>query len=290
MRTLVLVVVLSICGCADQGSSSQPLDGVVVVGVLPDQSPEGLRARFGELIEHLKAETGLEIVLMIPSDYDDMLNRFAAGRMHLGNFGAVTYLQAEQRSGAVPLVMRDVDLQFTSCYLIGSDEPRSSVAEFEGGRLAFGPELSTSGHLMPRHFMNIDAINPETFFSELRHADAHDQTAEWVRDGVVDIGVANCNIINAMFADGRLSDSDVRVLETTPPFANYVWAMQPSLDRALVISLRDAFLALDANIESHAEMLKALGAGGYLPASRDDLDDVRNAIESAGLLATEGAR
>ena len=69
---------------------------------------------------------------------------------------------------------------------------------------------------MPRHFMCSDKqIIPEVFFSEVHYSGAHDKTAYLVRDGTIDLGVANSEIIKKMIRDGRLKENDVRVLWET---------------------------------------------------------------------------
>jgi len=174
--------------------------------------------------------------------------------------------------------MRDVDLDFASCYLVSLADVRRSTSEFEGETFAFGPILSTSGHLMPRYFLETDGIDPDTFFASVRHSPGHDETARWVRDGEVVIGVANCLIIESMYSDGRLSEDEVRILETTPGYGDYVWAVHEHLDPTIKTRLRDAFLDLDLTYPDHQDILRRLGAHAYLPASRSDFDDVRRAV------------
>ena len=141
---------------------------------------------------------------------------------------------------------------------------------------------------MPRYFLKAAGIDPDTFFASVRHSSGHDETAVWVRDGAVAIGVANCMIVQSMDADGRLRQDEVRVLETTPAYGDYVWAIQEDLDSSLKVRLRDAFLALDARVPDHQMVLQRLGANAYLPASRADFDDVRRAASDAEVAAMLG--
>ncbi len=284
---LTLVLAVALCACVNEDDGESSLSGPIRVGVLPDQSLSGLSARYDPLMDYLEEATGLDFELSIPSDYQELLADFEAGRLQLANFGGVTFTQIELRSDAEPLIMRDVDLKFMSCYLVKASDARRSVVEFEGESFSFGPELSTSGHLMPRHFLTANGVKPERFFGSVRHASGHDQTAAWVDEGTVVIGVANCEIVRSMFEDGRLSVNRLRILETTPPYANYVWAVPKSLDPALKIRLRDAFLALDVTDPVHLKLLKAQGANGYLPAGRDDFEDIREAARAVGLIDPE---
>ena len=121
-------------------------------------------------------------------------------------------MKANFEYGAVPLVMRDVDSRFTSV-LVVAGEGFKTFEELQGKRFSFGSKLSTSGHLMPRHFLQVErGVTPEKYFRSILYSEKHDRTAYWVRDGEVDAGVVNAEIIREMFADGRLRPGDVRII------------------------------------------------------------------------------
>ena len=281
---VVLFAAVAVPGCSDDRAVDSPFQATIRIGVLPNQSAERLRVKYAPLLDYLRATTRLEFELSIPSDYSDLLDRFDAGEVDLAWFGGLTFTQAHQRSGALPLVFRDVDLQFTSCYLAAADDPRTAVRDFQDARFAFGPELSTSGHLMPRYYMERDGLNPDDWFGSVQHSAEHDQTALWVSEGTVALGVANCVIVAALFESGDLDPQKVRIMETTPPYSDYVWAARPGLDSAVQTRILDAFLALDATVPAHRALLRSQGANTYLPAGLSDFEIIRTAAIQAGVL------
>ena len=277
-----LAAMLTACFGADSADFVSP--STVRMGVLPDQSEERVRQRYLPLIDYLEARTPLTIEFVPSSGYQDLREKFAVGEIDIANFGGLTFTQAEARYDAEPLVMRDTDIAFASCYIVRGEDPRTSIAEFTGDTFSFGPRLSTSGHLMPRHFMSIDGVIPEEIFASVVHADSHDQTAERVREGEVALGVVNCVILEALMREGRLAPGEIRVLVTTPTYGNYVWAVQQDMPQDVRIALRDAFLDLDARVPEERALLRSLGANGYLPAGSGDFDDVRMAASALGLI------
>lgn len=291
MRTItILALAVLVLACSGEAGKDRQTPELIKLGVLPDQSTEALVAKYSPLVDYLSEQTGLKIELVVPDNYAAMLDDFHANRIDIANFGGLTFTQAERRDNAEPLIMRDTDLNFASCYLVPGADKRLTVREFEGETFAFGPELSTSGHLMPRYFLKAAGIDPDTYFASIRHSSGHDETAIWVRDGDVAIGVANCVIVESMDADGRLRQNEVRVLETTPAYADYVWAVHEKMHSSTKVGLRDAFLALDAIDPEHRLILRRLGANAYLPASRTDFNDVRRAardVEVAAILGLE---
>ncbi len=285
--TCVLFVgVLAMCvGCVDDGAEAGASPTVIRVAVLPGQSEDRLLTKHGPLLDYLRSETGLEFDLSIPRDYADLLERFDAGEVDLAWFGGLTFTQAEHRSGAVPLASRDIDLQFTSCYLVGADDERMSIRDFQGERFSFGPMLSTSGYLMPRYYMNREGLDPDSFFGTVTHSSGHDQTAFAVRDGTIALGVANCAVVASLFDSGALDPDEVRILETTPPYSDYVWAVPPTMDRRTQVKLLDAFLGLDASKPRDSEILRLQGANIYMPAGISDFEIIRTAAIQAGVLS-----
>lgn len=83
---------------------------------------------------------------------------------------------------------------------------------------------------MPRYFLQSEyRIKAEDYFGDVQYSGKHDRTAHWVRDGKVDAGVANSNIVRTMFENGHLSHEDVRILWESPPYTDYVWAVHPRI-------------------------------------------------------------
>ncbi len=265
---------MPMAGCMPEDAPELP--ATLKIGVLPDEADEALRVRYGPLIAHLSRELGMPVQLVIPEDYADLVRLFGAAEVDLAYFGGVTFVVAQAEHQAVPLVMRNLDLEFSSYFLARADDLGAAVGQFGGRAFAFGSNLSTSGHLMPRFFLMDLGITPEHFFSSVSYSGAHDRTVAWVRDGVVDLGVANAEVVDAMLRDGRLKSGALRVVWETPPYADYVWAHRPGLDPAFTRQLRDAFLGLSPADDEDAATLERVGAGGFLPANIDDFAQLRD--------------
>ena len=165
-RVLFAGLLLFVAGC--DGQSPTPEDPAVVrVGVLPDQTEQVLRQRYADLLAYLSEQVGVAHELYVPDGYADLVDAFGRGEFDLAYFGGVTFVRAREEHDAQPLVMRDVDLRFVSYFVTRSDVTGEKVEDFRGQHLAFGSELSTSGHLMPRYFLRQLDIVPEQFFATI---------------------------------------------------------------------------------------------------------------------------
>jgi len=269
-RVCLLLFAIVLLACAPNPERQRVEPKILRVSVLPDESREKLLERYTPLVEYLAQELGMPYRLIIPKDYDELLNLFHGQEIDLAYFGGFTFMKAHIADQAEPLVMRDVDTRFTSYFLARAADPGQEIADFKGRTFAFGSDLSTSGHLMPRFFLYEMGMVPETFFGAVRYSGKHDLTAYWVRDGEVDLGVANHAVIDQMYQDGRLHPDEVRILYETPPYPDYVWALQPRFTEAFRIKLRNAFLGLAMTDARQAAILAGVDAGAFLPAGMHD--------------------
>ncbi len=280
---LVAVASIYLTLYPDLSETSNP--AVLRVGVLPDENAKNLHRRYDPLLDYLSARSGREFELVVPSDYRELVQLFSRDEIELAYFGGLTFVQAHLSSDAEPLVMRDVDTRFTSSFVVSSEDSAESLADLEGSSFAFGSRLSTSGHLMPRHFMQTEAqIVAEEYFSEVRYSGAHDKTAYLVRDGSVDLGAVNSEIIRQMHRDGRLKKDDIRVLWETPPYPDYVWAVHDHLDEDFKTQLRDAFLEISLGDPISRGILTGMGAGAFLPAGANEFLPLVAIADTLGLL------
>ena len=280
MRKGSLLVLLALLALASCERDAREAPETLVVSVLPDQSNAELLSRFTPLVEYLEAATGQDMTLVLSDNYADLLQAFIDDDVQMAFFGGLTFVRAEQAVNAEPLVMRDVDVAFRSCYVAHPEDPRQTLPEFRNRRFSFGSELSTSGHLMPRFFMQESGIVPEIFFESVEYSGAHDRTASSVADSVVDFGVLNCSILEQMLDTGTLSADRIRIVDKTPAYVDYVWAVQEDLNEELKQQLVDAFLALDITDPRHAKILSLVSAQVFLPAGPADFEEVRHAVRS----------
>lgn len=261
---------------------------ILRIGVLPDQNPETLKKRFEPVLDYLSAKLQLTCELIVPDSYPDLLQHFHDQKVDLAYFGGYSYVKAKQRDGAIPLVMRRIDTRFTSLFIVRADNPAQTLEGLENRSIAFGSNLSTSGHLMPRYFLQQKNITPESFFSDVQYSGAHDKTAYRVRDGRVDVGVANATTVRSMLDKGLIMPNEIRILWETPPYADYVWAIRPQLARSFSTRIRDAFLQLSPDNVDHRKVLQNLNAIGYIPANPDDFLALENiARETDAMLAAD---
>ncbi len=277
---LLALCAVGLAACSQEDNTPAHLR----IAVLPDQKPESLHRQHDSLVKYLGRTLGVTSELILPQGYADLSAMFRKREVDLVFFGGLTFVKARRFHGAIPIATRDIDLRFTTTLLARKSAYGKTIKDFRGKRLSFGSRLSTSGHLMPRYFLQEQGLVPEMFFSEIRYSDAHDKTVEWVHSGKVDLGAANTYIVESMFEEGLHEPADFQLVWVTPPYPNYVWAVRPELNMAFQERLQQAFLALTPQNAVHRAILAKQSAGGFLPAKNSDFDELEAIAEQMDLL------
>ena len=254
------------------------------VSAIPDEAPTELQRKFEPLGQYLEAELGMPVVFQPVSDYAGVVEALAAKRLDLAWLGGFTFVQAKLRTGnAIPLVQREQDEVFTNTF-ITADPAVQSHADLEGKSFAFGSVSSTSGHLMPRYFLQQDGIDPDTFFSRVGFSGAHDATVAWVESGKVDAGVLNSSVWDKLLEENKVDTDKVRVYSTTPAYYDYNWTVRGDLEPELVERIKAAFLALDPENPEHKAILDLQRASRFIPTAPENYEGIEQAARAAGLL------
>ena len=98
-----------------------------------------------------------------------------------------------------------------------------------------------------------------------------------MRDGKVEVGILNSSVAAEMFRDGRLTWDKVKIIWESPPYADYVWAIQPDINKAQRTSIRDAFMQMNQDANDRA-LLQSLGANYFIPALHEDFSVLEQII------------
>lgn len=255
------------------------------VSAIPDESPTELQRKFAPLGAYLEKELGMPVKFIPVTDYAAVVEALAADKVDLAWLGGFTFVQAKIRTGgtAVPLVQREEDARFTSKF-ITADASIKSLADLKGKAFAFGSPSSTSGHLMPRHFLGEAGIQPERDFASIAFSGAHDATAAFVQAGKVDAGALNASVWDKLVAQGKVDTDKVHVFYTTPQYYDYNWTVRGSLDAGLAKKIAAAFVKLDPARPADKEILELQRATRFIPTQAANYAGIETAARSAGLI------
>lgn len=291
----LLVPAATACGPGG-GSAGGAAHRALGICAIPDQDPELLARLYPTMAERLSEATGLEVAYRPVTDYSAAVRAFHRGDVHLAWMGGLTGVQARALvPGAEAIVQRDIDADFHTLFIGTSDsglEPFDDVADLavlRGRSLTFGSETSTSGRLMPQHFLHQAGVGLDELAGAPGFSGSHDATIEAVASGAFEVGAVNEQVWEAAVRRGEVDLSGVQVLFRTPGYADYHWLVRPDIDDVFGEGTRRAvrglLLGLDRADPEDAAVLELFGAESFVPTRNAAYDELESTARRLGLLA-----
>ena len=255
------------------------------ITAIPDESPTELARKAAPLVRYLEAKLGTKVEFTPVNDYAAAVEVLINRKVDMAWFGGFTFVQANVRSGGkvIPIVQREEDEKFRSVF-ITADPAIKSLADLKGKDFSFGSQSSTSGHLMPRHFLLEAGLNPDKDFRRVAFSGAHDATVAAVAAGKVQAGVLNISVWEKLVADKKVDPAKVHVFYTTPPYYDYNWTVHADMPAPLREKLTAALLALSRDTPEGREVLDLQRATRFVPTKADNYKGIEAAARNAGLL------
>ncbi len=287
-RLALLVLCLPSAGIVPRPCAAEPPQPLRVTAI-PDANKDTLREDQERITSWLQARVGVPVQFLPVENYSAAVTALVSGQAELGWLGGVTTVQALKQSAGVvrPVVTRESDLHFRSHFIAGPGVAASTLRDLRGKSFSFGSKSSTSGHVMPRYFLEKEGIVPEQFFSRVAYSGDHTKTMLDVAAGAVDAGVVNFKLYDRMVAEKKVDPTKVKIVWTTPEFVDYAWVARSDVDGRCGAGTLDkivaAFVALDASRPEDKKVLAVQQAERYLAAKVEWWDGIRAIVEKVDL-------
>ena len=281
---LLLALPLTACSSAEETPTLK-------IGGIPDQDIALLARRYAKFAEYMAAELNVPVEYVPSVDYAAVVTAFTQGELHLAFFGGLTGIQARlQNPGAQAIVQREYDGKFHSKLVRRADLDINSLGDLKAQAgdltITFGSENSTSGHLMPRHFLVTGGIDPDEDFRSLPNfSGSHDLTWKLVHDGSFDVGALSDVVWDRAVREGKADESKVQEFYTTPAYFNYNWTVRPDLDgiygEGFTARIQQALLKL--NPEEHGEILELFSTEKFIVTNNGNYQPLEDVARSLGM-------
>lgn len=271
--------------------SSEAATPVLRITALPDAQSTELSPKYRLAADALSNELDVAVEYVPVTDYGASVEAFKNGDVQLAWFGGVTGVQARHAvPGARAIAFGKIDPEFRSYFIANADagvEPSDSFPmSLRGKRFTFGAADSTSGRIMPRHFVIRETGEaPRTFFAETNeNGGKHPIVAKNVEKGVWEAGAMNFKTYDDMVARGELDPTRCVKVWTTPSYPDYNWTAHPSLEETFGAGFTDRLQAALVAIDD-PELLAALQRPeGLIEASNADFTAIETICRDVGLI------
>lgn len=262
-------------------SATQPF----VTSAIPDQDPEKLQRLYGKLAEYLSQELGIPVEYKPVTDYTAAVTAFKVGDLDMVWFGGLTGVQARlQVPGAEAIAQRDIDADFHSVFIANKAsglQPITNINDLQtlkGHTFTFGSESSTSGRLMPQHFLQQAGLKLEDFKGQVGFSQNHDATIKLVEAGSYEVGVLNEQVWKKRTEAGEVDLSKVTVIWQTPAYYDYHWVLNPQVKERygddFAQKVQAALLKLDPTVPEQKEILDLFGASKFIETQNSNYSQI----------------
>ena len=305
MRKVLLAVfsvflLLALTACGGNGSNSDKNEAgkttpeatttteiqVLKIGAIPDQNASDLNRSFGAMAEYLSEKTGLKVEYVPSVDYAALITAFQRGEIQLGWFGGLTGVQVRNVvPEAEAIVQRPRDEQFHSVFIAQNDLQIDSLDDLKGLSFTFGSESSTSGHLMPRYFMEEAGINPDQDLDGTpNYSGSHDKTYKLVESGAFQTGALNEAVWETAVAEGKVDTNKVKVFYTTPSYYDYHWVVgnvDEVYGEGTKDKLKEALLSMN---EEQKDILDLFATDKFIETKNENYAAIEKVAKELGII------
>lgn len=297
---LVLLATLGLGACGNSDSTteseSEPSNDqavesseVLTIGAIPDYDASELNRAFGDFTDLISEELGIETEYIESTDYASVVASYERGDIDLVWFGGLTGAQA---INAVPnseaFAQRPQDEHFQSVFIKNTEIAGNveELTDIAGHSFTFGSESSTSGHIMPRYFMQEEGVIPEEDFEgQVNYSGSHDVTMELVQNGSYDLGVVNIQYWNDALEDGTIDEELVEAFYTSPEYYDYNWQINTTVDDKFGHETKNEIKELVLNLEKEdTVMMEVLSADEFIETENENYQTIAEVAQEIGIL------
>lgn len=268
---LVPCVLLIFLGSSCSGPSSEDFNSLgwpkaIVFAYHVDDELPGLRYDATKAIaDFLSRRLGIECSLKKTASYGPIIEAMRADKVDIAMLGTFGYILAEKKAGAECIVSRrnaDGPIRYHSLILTKADR---GIVDFEDLKarsrsfsFAFTNPASTSGHLIPRTFLESEGVFAEKDFRELIFPGKHNATLLSILSGQIDVGCISENTLQKLTMLDRVDREELKVLWNSPPIPSGCIAVRKELPENLKLRIQEEIVGMRENDPDAWEIAKRL--------------------------------
>ena len=257
-RLLATALALLITAFANPALAAEPPLKLGVGLFQPDREKND--ATYRPLANYLSAKLNRPVELRTVDSWEGLAKSLANGETDLALMGPWGYVLANHQAGAqvISTILYDGKPEYFAIMITHPNSGINSPADLKGRTFAFGDKGSTSGYLIPLHYLMLQGITPESYFSKVVHT-SHQAIETQVTQGVLDAGADYNRNRNAMIEQGLIKPELSKIIWTSAPLPNDAFAVSKTLsgDAALIKQLQSALNGVGEALKNQPNLLPA---------------------------------
>ncbi|MFN8674592.1 MAG: phosphate/phosphite/phosphonate ABC transporter substrate-binding protein [Candidatus Sericytochromatia bacterium] len=285
LPTAIILFSFTSCTGSSDGNSN-----TLNVGFIPSENIEEVTKNAQPLVEMLSKAVGKEIKPFVATDYTGIVEAFRAKKLDMAFLTPAAYIMANNEAGVKVALKaeRNGKAVFYSAIITRKDSGINKIEDFKDKTFSFGDVLSTSGHIFPKKIFLDKNIDPKVAFKNVVYSGGHDATVLAVLNKKVDGGATFCN--DTTGKDGAWTQflkpeeaDQIKAIAFSDPIPADNICVSKDLPKETSDKLQKAFVDLGKDPEGKKLIQKLYRIDGFVPATDQDYESVRNAFKVAGI-------
>ncbi len=235
-------------------------------------------------LKYLEQITGRRFRIKFTERYEDTVDNLGTGITDFAAIGSLSFVIGQETYGINHLVSgvnHEGDTTYRTMIIVKPESGIDNIQDIRGKCFAFGSEMSTQGHLIPRKMLEDNAITLDNLGKHI-YTGSHLNAAMSVINGECDAAG-----IQDVLAKRLESDEKVRILKRSELFPSSLIAYNSAVDKTIVREVKTALLAFDPMGEHKNELVdwdKTEMPLGFTERNELEFNKVKILAEKYGLL------
>ena len=257
---------------------------------IPDQDTTRLEERFGKIADYLSEQLGITVKYIPVKSYSASVQAFKNNEVQLAWFGGLSGVQARIAvPNSVAIAQGAEDPDFISYFIANTSTGLSFSEKFPKAiadkTFTFGSKGSTSGRLMPEHFIRqaFGGKAPREVFKRVGFSGDHSKTLALVQAGSYEVGAMNFKVWLKEVEAGKVDPTKVQVIWRTPGYPDYNWTIRGSVDETygegFIKKVQQALLDI-----TDPAILNAFPRAKFIPADNSMYQPILDTAIEVGII------
>lgn len=204
-----------------------------------------------ELVQYLSEKIGVQVQLTSLKS-GKTIEQIQEGKLDIALMNTFGYVIASSEGNMEALVVvankEKEPITYQSCILAHPSTQIKTLADLkkQASKHVFGfvTASSTSGHLVPRLFLNKQNLQPEISFRDVIFAGSHKDLIEQVSKGILKVGATSYTDLEELVKAGKYQVSMFNIVWVSEPITNGPVSIRKDLPADLKEKLRNVWLSL----------------------------------------------
>ncbi len=252
--------------------------GPLILRIHPYLTATEIHTRFAPLASYLSAQLGRKVEIRISPSYQEHVAKVGENDFDIAYLGPASYVTLTRTFGKERALLARLEVHgrpfFHGVIICRATAPFTRLADLKGRRFAFGDQLSTMSHYVPRYLLRQAGVSLADLQSH-RFLGTHHNVALAVLAGYADAGAVKEEVYE------QYKERGLRLLAKSPPIPEHLFVMRSSLSAPLVNQTRALLLTLKDRPEGKA-VLTAIKktVTGLAPVRDQDYDILRQILST----------